>query len=239
MPDRSDTRPDLTLTLDKDGVIQNVVRCEITGERAARPVARPALGRDDGAGDRQRRAAEDRGRAPARRRLLFSRCVSGFRAAANWRWNIRPSVSARRRVSSRSVAVSKRSANCSRVSSSPKRRASATTGKCAKSRRATARCSMRRARLWRWSASPICASSRPISAPPKISISLPGAPFLPRLDDRDRRVLDEMLAKTREEGRAPGVVLRATPFGQLWSLRASLMNAESGRALSLPARADA
>ena len=37
-----------------------------------------------------------------------------------------------------------------------------------------------------------------------------------------------MLAKTREEGRAPGVVLRATPFGQLWSLRASLMNAESG-----------
>ena len=56
----------------------------------------------------------------------------------------------------------------------------------------------------------------------------PGAPFLPRLEERDRRVLDDMLAKTREEGRAPGVVLRVTPFGGLWSLRASLMNAESG-----------
>ncbi|MFO1126440.1 MAG: transcriptional regulator PpsR [Methylocystis sp.] len=56
----------------------------------------------------------------------------------------------------------------------------------------------------------------------------PGAPFLPRLGERDRRVFEEMLAKTREEGRAPGVVLRITPLGGLWSLRASLMNAESG-----------
>lgn len=56
----------------------------------------------------------------------------------------------------------------------------------------------------------------------------PGAPFLPRLEERDRRVLDDMLAKTREEGRAPGVVLHVAPFGGLWSLRASLMNAESG-----------
>lgn len=56
----------------------------------------------------------------------------------------------------------------------------------------------------------------------------PGAPFLPQLSDRDRRALTELLEKTRQQGRAPGIVIQPTPSGGLWSLRASLMNAESG-----------
>jgi transcriptional regulator PpsR len=56
----------------------------------------------------------------------------------------------------------------------------------------------------------------------------PGAPFLPRLPDRDRRALEELFDKVREQGRAPGIVIHAPPADGLWSLRASLMNAESG-----------
>lgn len=55
----------------------------------------------------------------------------------------------------------------------------------------------------------------------------PGAPFLPRLDECDKRVLDDVLAKTRAEGRALRVALRPTPFDGLWSLRAALMNVGS------------
>ncbi len=56
----------------------------------------------------------------------------------------------------------------------------------------------------------------------------PGAPFLPQLSERDRRALDELLDKVREQGRAPGVVIQPTPTHGLWSLRASLMNSENG-----------
>jgi transcriptional regulator PpsR len=56
----------------------------------------------------------------------------------------------------------------------------------------------------------------------------PGAPFLPQLSDRDRRALADLLEKTREHGRAPGIVIQPTPSAGLWSLRASLMNAENG-----------
>jgi transcriptional regulator PpsR len=56
----------------------------------------------------------------------------------------------------------------------------------------------------------------------------PGAPFLPQLAERDRRALTDLFEKTREQGRAPGIVLQPTPSGGLWSLRASLMNAENG-----------
>ncbi|WP_363351152.1 transcriptional regulator PpsR [Methylocystis echinoides] len=55
----------------------------------------------------------------------------------------------------------------------------------------------------------------------------PGAPFLPQLSQRDRRALDQLLEKTREQGRAPGIVIQPTPSAGLWSLRASLMNAEA------------
>lgn len=56
----------------------------------------------------------------------------------------------------------------------------------------------------------------------------PGAPFLPQLSDRDKRALEEHLDKVREQGRAPGIVIQPAPADGLWSLRASLMNAESG-----------
>jgi transcriptional regulator PpsR len=56
----------------------------------------------------------------------------------------------------------------------------------------------------------------------------PGAPFLPQLSDRDRRILENLLDKVREQGRAPGVAIQPAPTDGLWSLRASMMNAESG-----------
>ncbi len=43
----------------------------------------------------------------------------------------------------------------------------------------------------------------------------PGAPFLPQLSERDRRALDELLEQTREQGRAPGIVIQPTPSAGL------------------------
>jgi transcriptional regulator PpsR len=57
---------------------------------------------------------------------------------------------------------------------------------------------------------------------------LPGAEFLPRLQPRDRRSLQTMLEQVREHGRAPGIVLHFESESTAWSLRASLMSAESG-----------
>lgn len=62
----------------------------------------------------------------------------------------------------------------------------------------------------------------------KTLLLAPGGPFLPHLSERDRRALDELLDKTREQGRAPGIVIQPTPKGAMWSLRASLMNGEVG-----------
>lgn len=56
----------------------------------------------------------------------------------------------------------------------------------------------------------------------------PGEPFLPQLSGRDRRALAELFDKARAQGRAPGIVIQPTPSAGLWSLRASLMNAENG-----------
>jgi transcriptional regulator PpsR len=56
----------------------------------------------------------------------------------------------------------------------------------------------------------------------------PGAPFLPQLSERDRRALADLFEKTREQGRAPGIAIQPTPSGGQWSLRASLMNTEGG-----------
>jgi transcriptional regulator PpsR len=56
----------------------------------------------------------------------------------------------------------------------------------------------------------------------------PGAPFLSQLSDKDRQIMDALFRKTREQGRAPGVVIQPTTSSGMWSLRASLMNAETG-----------
>ncbi|PPD44779.1 MAG: transcriptional regulator PpsR [Methylocystis sp.] len=56
----------------------------------------------------------------------------------------------------------------------------------------------------------------------------PGSPFLPHLSEREQQALDDMLTKTREQGRAPGIVLHPTPSAGLWSVRASMMNTDSG-----------
>lgn len=56
----------------------------------------------------------------------------------------------------------------------------------------------------------------------------PGARFLPDIGESERKAFDAMLAKTRELGRAPGIALRPSRTDGLWSVRASMMNAESG-----------
>jgi transcriptional regulator PpsR len=56
----------------------------------------------------------------------------------------------------------------------------------------------------------------------------PDAPFLPQLSRRDRRALDELFKLTRSQGRAPGIVIHPTLSAGPWSLRASLMNTETG-----------
>jgi transcriptional regulator PpsR len=56
----------------------------------------------------------------------------------------------------------------------------------------------------------------------------PGAEFHPDLSTRDRKAIDAMLDKVREQGRAPGIVLHLGPANHPWSLRASLVKTESG-----------
>ena len=48
------------------------------------------------------------------------------------------------------------------------------------------------------------------------------------MPSRDRKSFDAMLAKVREQGRAPGIALRLSPSDGLWSLRASLMTTDAG-----------
>ncbi len=57
---------------------------------------------------------------------------------------------------------------------------------------------------------------------------LPGPEFHPDMPTRDRKSFDAMLAKVREQGRAPGIALRLSPSDGLWSLRASLMTTDAG-----------
>jgi len=57
---------------------------------------------------------------------------------------------------------------------------------------------------------------------------LPGAEFFPDLLARDRKSFDAMLDAVRAHGRAPGIVLHLGPGADPWSLRASLMNTDGG-----------
>lgn len=56
----------------------------------------------------------------------------------------------------------------------------------------------------------------------------PGAEFYPDLLARDRKTFDSMLDRVRELGRAPRIVLHLGPARDAWSLRASLMKTQSG-----------
>jgi transcriptional regulator PpsR len=55
-----------------------------------------------------------------------------------------------------------------------------------------------------------------------------GAEFLPELGARDRRALENALVAARTRGRAPGIVLHPSPDAP-WSLRASLVASEAGQ----------
>ena len=57
---------------------------------------------------------------------------------------------------------------------------------------------------------------------------LPGPEFYPDMPPRDRKSFEAMLGKVREQGRAPGIALRLSPADALWSLRASLMTTDAG-----------
>jgi transcriptional regulator PpsR len=57
---------------------------------------------------------------------------------------------------------------------------------------------------------------------------LPGAEVFPELQARDRKSFQSLLEKVREHGRAPGIVLHIGADGEAWSLRASLANSEAG-----------
>jgi transcriptional regulator PpsR len=57
---------------------------------------------------------------------------------------------------------------------------------------------------------------------------LPGPEFYPDMPPRDRKSFDAMLGKVRDQGRAPGIALRLSPTDALWSLRASLMTTDAG-----------
>ena len=56
----------------------------------------------------------------------------------------------------------------------------------------------------------------------------PGAEFFPDLPARDKQTFEAMLERVRELGRAPGIVLHLGPARDAWSLRASLMKTRSG-----------
>src|SRR5208337_1923070 len=56
---------------------------------------------------------------------------------------------------------------------------------------------------------------------------VPGAEFLPDLTDRDRKTLDAFLETARVKGRAPGIVLHLAE-NESWSLRASTLTSEAG-----------
>ncbi len=227
MPDRSNTRPDLTLTLDKDGVIQNVVRAKSLAKepldawlgRRWGEMMEPAI--DDGAlqkiedvrlrGDSS--CFQVRQRFPSGRELAMEYTTFSLGKKAGF------------------VAIGRSLEAIGELQSRLQLAQEARERDYWKMREIETRYRMlfdaTSEAVVLVSVSDLRVVEANLCATKNLDLA-PGAPFLARLDDRDRRVLDEMLAKTREEGRAPGVVLRATPFGELWSLRASLMNAESG-----------
>lgn len=56
---------------------------------------------------------------------------------------------------------------------------------------------------------------------------VPGGEFIPDMSSRDRKAFETMLDRVREQGRAPGIVLHATPARAPWSLRANMMTTEA------------
>jgi transcriptional regulator PpsR len=227
MTDRSDTRPDLTLTLDEDGVIQNVVRAKSLAKepldgwlgRRWDEMMEPAI--DQGAlqkiedvrlgGDAS--CFRVRQRFPSGRELAMEYTTFSLGKTAGF-VAIGRSLEAISELQSRlQLAQEARERDYWKMREIETRYRTLFDA----TSEAVALVNVSDLRVVEAN---LCAAKNLDLAP--------GAPFLARLDERDRRVLDEMLAKTREEGRAPGVVLRVTAFGELWSLRASLMNAESG-----------
>ena len=57
---------------------------------------------------------------------------------------------------------------------------------------------------------------------------MPGAEFQPAMPPRDRRALTAMLDAARTQGRAPSIALRLAPKGAPWSVKASLINTDAG-----------
>ena len=57
---------------------------------------------------------------------------------------------------------------------------------------------------------------------------LPGPELFPTMPSTDRKAFESLLEKVRNHGRAPAIALRLTEAKDLWSLRASLMTTESG-----------
>ncbi len=57
---------------------------------------------------------------------------------------------------------------------------------------------------------------------------LTGAEFSPQMSERDRKAFEAMLEKVRLQGRAPGIVLHLSAPQAQWSIRASMMNSEAG-----------
>ena len=57
---------------------------------------------------------------------------------------------------------------------------------------------------------------------------VPGAEFQPAMPPRDKRALGATLDAARSQGRAPAVALHLTPDGAPWSFKASLINTAAG-----------
>ncbi len=61
----------------------------------------------------------------------------------------------------------------------------------------------------------------------KILGIVPGAEFLPGLSARERRAFETMLERVREQGRAPGIAVHLDGSSTPWSLRASMATTQS------------
>jgi len=57
---------------------------------------------------------------------------------------------------------------------------------------------------------------------------MPGAEFQPAMPPRDKRALSAMLDAARAQGRAPAIALHLSPDGAPWSVKASLIGTDAG-----------
>jgi transcriptional regulator PpsR len=226
MKDEAYTRPDLTLTLDEDGVIQNVVTSETLarepldqwrGRRWAETIGPDidgvALGKIEGVrlrGDSS--CFEVRQRFPSGLELpmeytTFSLGKAGFVAIGR---NLEAVSELRKRLELAQQARERDYWKMREIETRYRTLFDATT-------EAVALVNV----------SDLTVTEVNHRAANDLYLS-PGTPFLPQLPDRDRRALETLFDKVREQGRAPAIVIHAPPADGLWSLRASLMNAEGG-----------